>query len=229
MHDAMILRYFPIVGRAQPLRHALADAGVAFTEVRVERDEWAEAREDPFFGGPFAALPTLSVGKITIGETLAIASYLGRRLGHYEGLEPIEVARLEAITSCCALEVLLRLGELLWAERLYPGVDLANAFARHLARMLDKLGRLDRITPAGWFAGQRPTCADFFAAEAIEALRHVLGPEREPALAVRLPRLVALAGRVRARPAIRQAWKTRPETFTAMPDEVSLLERLRGL
>jgi glutathione S-transferase len=234
MHDVTILRYilryFPIVGRAQALRHVLADAGVAFTDLRVTQEEWSEAREDPFSGGPFAGLPTLSVGKTTVGETLAIAAFLGRHLGHYEGLDPAAVARLEAVTSCCYLEVLLRMNEVLWAEHLYPGTDLPNAFARHLARMLDKLGRLDRITPAeGWFTPHRPGCADFFAAEAVEALRHVLGPARDPALANRLPRLVALADRVRRRPAIRKAWESRPEVFSTKPDEAELLERLRGL
>jgi glutathione S-transferase len=230
MHDATILRYLPIVGRAQALRHTLADAGVKFTDLQLSPDEWAEGREDPFCGGAFAGLPTLSVGRTTIAETMAIASYLGRQLGHYDGLAPEAIAWLESVTSCAYLEVLLRMGEVLWAERLYPGVDLANAFARSLARMLDKLGRLDRVTPAGWFAGQRtPTCADFFAAEAVETLRHVLGPAREPALANRLPRLVALADRVRARPAIRTAWQTRPGRLSTLPDEEEVLERLRGL
>jgi len=126
--------------------------------------------------------------------------------------------------------VTLRIGEIVWADLLYPGVDLASAFPRHLARMLEKLGRLDRQIPgAGWLGGEKPGMADFFAAEAVEAQRYVLGPAREHLLHTRLPRLAALAQRVKERPALAGAWKSRPEQFTARPDELALVERLRAL
>lgn len=230
MDTAVILRYFSIVGRAQPLRHALADAAVAFEDVQLSLAQWPQHKEDPSFAGPYGGLPTLSWGSVTVSETLPIATFLARRLGDYDGLDDAGMARLEGVCSNCYIEVALRIGELIWADVLYPGGDLAGAFSLHLARMLDKLTRLDRQTPeAGWLGGSKPAMADFFAAEAVEALRYLLGPARDEGLDSRLPRLAVLARRVRARPAIARAWESRPEQFTARPDEAAVIERLRAL
>jgi glutathione S-transferase len=230
MTAAVVLRYFDVLGRAQALRHALADAAVPFEDLRISLSQWPQHKEDPDFAGPYGGLPTLSWGPVIVAETLPIAFFLARRLGHYEGLDDAEIARLEGICSNCYVEVTLRLGELLWADLLYPGVDLASAFPFHLGRMLDKLGRLDAHVPEmGWLGGERPGMADFFAAEAVEAQRYLLGPAREEALQMRLPRLTALAQRVQSRPALAGAWKNRPQQFTARADEIATVERLRAL
>ena len=230
MTPAVVLRYFPMVGRAQPLRHALADAAVSFDDLRIPLSQWPQHKEDPDFAGPYGGLPTLSWGTVTVAETLPIASFLARRLGHHEGLDDAAIGRLEGICSNCYIEVTLRIGEIVWADLRYPGGDLARAFRRHLARMLDKLGRLDTLIPeGGWLGGERPGMADFFAAEALEAQRYVLGPASEDVLHARLPRLTTLAQRVRARPAIASAWSNRPEQFTGRPDEAAVVERLRAL
>jgi glutathione S-transferase len=227
---AVVLRYFPVVGRAQPLRHALADAAVAFEDVQVLLSQWPQHKEDPSFAGPYGGLPTLSWGAVMVSETLPIATFLARRLGQYDGLDDAAMARLEGVCSNCYIEVTLRIGEILWADVLYPGGDLAGTFPLHLARMLDKLTRLDKQIPeTGWLGGRNPTMADFFAAEAVEAQRYVLGPAREEKLHARLPHLVALAHRVKDRPAVARAWESRPQQFTAHPDEAAVVERLRAL
>jgi glutathione S-transferase len=233
MNEPVILRYFPIAGRAQALRHALHEAGVRFEDLRVSGAEWAEHQTDPSYAGPFVSLPTLTWGADTIGETLAIASFLGRRLGHYDGLDDAAIARIESIISCCYLEVLGSFAAIFWAERLYPGCDLAQAFPRHLTRALEKLARVEAMAPAGpgWLlpGRDRPSCADFFTGEAVEALRYVLGEPREPAVRARLPRLSALADRLRQLPALAPAWSNRPTTFTWARAEGDILEQLRAL
>lgn len=230
MDSAVVLRYFPIVGRAQPLRHALADAAVVFEDVQVSLAQWSQHKEEPSFAGPYCGLPTLSWGPMMVSETLPIANFLARRLGDYDGLDDERMAHLEAVCSNCYVEVTLRIGEILYADVLYPGGDLASAFPLLLGRMLDKLARLDRQIPeAGWLGGHKPVMADFFAAEAVEAMRYLLGPAREEGLCSRLPRLAALAQRIRARPAVARAWESRPEQFTSRPDEAAVAERLRAL
>lgn len=230
MDSAVVLRYFPIVGRAQPLRHALADAAVAFEDVQASLEQWSQHKEEPSFAGPYCGLPTLSWGSMMVSETLPIANFLARRLGDYDGLDDERVARLEAVCSNCYVEVTLRLGEILYADVLYPGGDLAVAFPFHIGRMFDKLARLDMQVPeAGWLGERKPAIADFYAAEAVEALRYLLGPAHEEGLRSRLPRLTALAQRIRARPAIARAWESRPEQFTSRPDEAAVIERLRAL
>jgi hypothetical protein len=71
--------------------------------------------------------------------------------------------------------------------------------------------------------------ADFFAGEAFELLRYLLGPGREQRLVTRLPRLAALAQRLRARPSLAEAWRTRPASHTARPDEEAVVARLHTL
>ena len=225
---AAVLRYFPALGRAQPLRHALADAGVAFEDVRVPMTEWPQLRTDAAAAGWFRGLPTLRWDDVTIAETLPIAGFLSRRLGHHDGRDDAAIAWLEAVSSHAYLEVLLRVGDMLWADLVYPGADLGRAIPRLAARMFDKLDRLDARIPDGFLGGDRPVVADFFAAEAVETTRYVLGASRDAALRARWPRLAGHADRIRARPAIARAWETRPATFTARPDEPVAVARLRA-
>jgi glutathione S-transferase len=220
------LRYFSCLGRAQALRHALADANVPHEDVQVTSG-WSEHKDDRAFAGPYGGLPTLTCDGETLGETLAIASLLARRLGHCEGLSAMQIARHEAICSNVYLEALTPVGQFLWADFVYPGMDFTTAFPRVAGRVLAKMERLEAETPSGFFGGTRPIVADFFAAEGYEALRHLLGPARDDAVAVRLPRLASLASRIRARPAI--ARLRRPERFTARPDEPRILELVRAL
>jgi glutathione S-transferase len=228
--QSVVLRYFPALGRAQPLRHALADADVPFEDVRVPVAHWPQLRTDAAAAGPFRGLPTLQWGDATIAETLPIATFLGRRLGQYDGLDDVAIARLEAIASHCYLEVQLRIGDLIWADLSYPGVDLGRAAPRQVGRLFDKLDRLDvRIPERGWIGGERPVVADFFAAEALEITRYMVGASREDALRARWPRLAGHAERIRERPAIARAWERRPATFSTRADELHAVARLRAL
>jgi glutathione S-transferase len=226
----VVLRYFSVVGRAQSLRHVLADAGVAFEDVRIEVADWPRRREDPSFAGPYRGLPTLSWNDATIAETLVIATFLARTLGQYDGLSAVAIARLEAIASNAYLEVCRGVAELIWSDVANPGINLSLAAPRQFARVVQKLSYLDACAPeAGWFAGAEPGVADLFAAEAFEAVRFLLGSGRESALRAGAPRLALLADRVGARPSLASAWANRPARFTARPDEPDAIERLRTL
>ncbi|HKO91444.1 MAG TPA: glutathione S-transferase C-terminal domain-containing protein [Polyangiaceae bacterium] len=228
---AILLRYFEAQGRAQALRHLLADAAVPFEDVRVTLESWPAHRGDADFAGWFGSLPTLHWGNDLIAEALPIASYVCKRLGHYDGLSDAAIARLEAVCSCAYMDVGLRVGETLWAEHIYPGVDLAAAVPRILGRALDKLRRISECLPdtGDWLGGSRPTAADFFAAEAYELTRYALGSTRAPVLAANMPRLAAHAERVSTRAAIRAATARRPPNFSASPREVGVVERLQKL
>ena len=125
---------------------------------------------------------------------------------------------------------MLRAGELIYADFIYPGADLASSLPALLGRMLEKLGAVEAHSPeAGWLGGERPVMADFFAGESFEVLRYVLGPAREEALRARMPRLWALADRLRSRPALARAWESRPAQFTSRPDEPAVVERFRAM
>jgi hypothetical protein len=227
----IVLRYFAVRGRAQPLRHALADAGVDHEDVRLSRPgDWGANKEDPAFAGPYGGLPTLTCDGETIAEALPIASFLARRLGHYEGLSDHAIARAEGVCSSVYLDVMLRAADIIWGDVLYTGIDLSVAAPRIARRMLSKLERLEATLPTSpeRFLGEgRPVMADFFAAEGLETMLHVLDASPAERIRARLPRLATLAHRVREQPAI--ARLHRPDRFTARPDESAVLERVRAL
>src|SRR5262245_11922046 len=226
--ERVVLRYFPVLGRAEALRHALADRGIAFDDVRIPRGDWARAREDATISGLFRVLPTLSWGEVRVAETLAIASFIAKRSGQYDGLDDGAIARIEAICSCCFLDILMRIAELLRADEYYPGSDPTRAFVLHAPRIMSKLERLEAaLGTAQWFGGEHPLTADFFAAEAIETVAYVLGPARQTAFEARAPRLMSLAERVRKRPALAEVYETRPPRMTTRADEEAVVARIR--
>lgn len=181
----------------------------------------------PAFAGSHQALPTLSWSGATVTETLPIASFVARRLGHYAGLDDAGVAAQEAIVSSCYLDVTLRLIEVIRADN--PGADPVRSFATALPLVIRKLElAAQQLGSAPWFGSLAPTMPDFFLVEAVEALRHLLGPDQEARLHERLPYACGHDLRIRERPALERAWLARPAAFTARNDELAILARLRS-
>ena len=135
--------------------------------------------------------------------------------------------------SSAYLEVIARLGELVWASLIYPGGDTHRAFATIVApRMLAKLERIDaHYADAATLSLPRakPYVADFFAREALTLVRRVLGSSREERIRTRFPHLVELDAWLASQPALANARTTRPVAFTARPDEDAVIEALRGV
>jgi glutathione S-transferase len=225
----IVLRYFPVIGRAQALRHALTASGRSFEDLRLPLPEWSTRRMDPRFAGILRALPTLSWGDSLVSETLPIASFLAKRLGHYEGLDDASVVHREAIVSSAYMDIMLRLVEVIRADAHHPGADPARSLVVALPRVLQKFELVDASLPeATYLGGERLTMPDFVVAETFEALRYALGPDRDARLAERLPRSASLAASVRNRPELTRAWENRPARFTARPDEDAVITRLRS-
>lgn len=224
----IILRYFPVLGRAQAIRHSLADAGVDFEDLRIPLSDWTRHRDDPAFSGRFRALPTLTWGSATVSETLPIATFVSKRLGQYDGLGDEAICHREAICSSTYIDVLLRCADVIRADVMYPGGDVRAGFAAIAGRIGQKMDLLDsQIPDTSWIGGDRPAVADFFATEAFEVMRYVLGHDRDDALRRRLPRLARLSHAVRHRPQLAGARENRPTRFTGRPDEDRIVERLR--
>jgi glutathione S-transferase len=227
------LRYFDMSGRAQPLRDVLACAGVPFEDLRLSMADWSSRRDDPQIAGPHGSLPTLTWNGQTIGETIPIASFLARRLGERDAVDDVSFSLREGVVSSAYLEVIARLGELVWASLIYPGADTQRAFATIVApRMLAKLERIDAHYADGAALSlprAKPCVADFFAREALTLVRRVLGGSREERIRARLPHLFELDAWLASQPALANARTSRPVAFTARPDEDAVIAALRGV
>ena len=71
------LTYFNLMGRAETTRLILAQAGVAFEDKRIEPAEWPALKASL----PMGQLPILEVDGKTIGQSMTIARFCGRRFG----------------------------------------------------------------------------------------------------------------------------------------------------
>jgi len=231
MPDRVLLRYFDCLGRAQPIRNALVDAGVAFEDQRITvSDSWRTLKEQAE-GGPFGSLPVLEWGDDHVAQALPIAGYVARRLGQYEGLDAIGIARLEMVASAAYLDVIVELAMMIWVPMTVPDAEAGMRFSNHEARILHKLDRFDRMLASRdgpFFGGLRPAVADFFVVEALDMTRAVLG-ERLDATLLRASRLPDMRERLARGDAIARyvGEGKRPTRFTGSPNEAESLARIR--
>jgi glutathione S-transferase len=226
--NQVILRYFSCRGRAQPLRDALSDAGVAFDDVQIT--DWRARPQPPEIAGLFGSLPTLTWGDVDACETLPMARLIGERLGHTRGLSERRVVELEAACSAMLTDVLVPIAHAIWSDLLFPGSDAKGVTARQSPRWRSKLARAAALLPRDrpFLGGEAPVIADFFLFEAFDTLGMLLGPALAPRLERELPRLTRLARDLLARPRVASVYAARPPRFTGRPDEPQVLARLHA-
>merc|ERR1719159_575089 len=80
-NEKITLKYFPIAGRAEPIRLAMVIGGVKFFDQRISGPEWEEKHKKL---APFGQVPLLLVGPKVISQTKAILRYVGK-FSKYQG------------------------------------------------------------------------------------------------------------------------------------------------
>jgi len=99
MADDLSLRlsYFPFPGRAGAIRDALRLGGIAFEDVHVPFERFAEMKAAGAL--PFGSLPVLEVttaaGTVTAAQSNAILRYVGRRAGLYPIDDPVRALKID--------------------------------------------------------------------------------------------------------------------------------------
>ncbi|KUF86536.1 Glutathione S-transferase 1 [Phytophthora nicotianae] len=73
------LTYFPVAGRAEPIRLAFFIGGIDFEDVRLSFDEYEKVKSEL----PFNQLPVLEVDGEPVSQSLAILRYVGSLTGLY--------------------------------------------------------------------------------------------------------------------------------------------------
>jgi hypothetical protein len=175
-------------------------------------------------------VPVLEWGDDVVSQTLPMASYLARRLGHYDGLDAMQVARLEMVSSAALLDIIFESALMLWFAGEGGADGEVATFQRHEARIVHKLERLERMLasePSVFFGGPTPVVADFFAFEALDMARCLFGARLERRLES-WPRLAAATHALLARPAFSRylADVGRPDRLTGSPSEADTRTRL---
>jgi hypothetical protein len=228
--DAVVLRYFNCRGRGQALRYLLVDYGIEFVDERFEADLSWSTFKGAAQGGPFGSLPVLHWGEHTVGQALAIAGYLARRLGLDEHRNCENLALLESVTSAAYLDLACVVRDLL-RPRVMPNDEQWPAFfAGFLDSIPARLPAFERLLSAQstpFFGGVEPVAADYFVFEAVDAWLELLGVRFVAALAT-CPRLREHHGAMFARPHLNAylASAGRPGPLTASRHEPEIRERL---
>ena len=189
------LYYFPLRGRAEPIRLLLHLAGQAFEDHRIAGPDWAALKpESPLGQMPFLVESDAS-GTRRIPQSLSILRHLARRYDLY-GKDAAAALACDVLVDTCS-DLRTSLSPLQFGASAKDPELRARYGQETLPTHLRRLARLHAQGPGGFFVGEGPTWADLLAFDSLEAVL-ALFPE---ALADQ-PELAGFVARVRALPAL---------------------------
>jgi glutathione S-transferase len=227
------LRYFDARGRAQFMRYYLLARSIAFEDERVplsaDFSAWLGIRDDRAKTGPFHKLPVLYWGDSELAETTVIADFLHRISGDHDRLSTSGNLRHAMLVSSLYVDIMMPIGNLIWADVATPGVNLPALVARTLERLERHLRYLDEtLAEWRWLEGakSRPLMVgDCMLWEELDVL-HVVFRER---LALeRYPTLLQWYRDCQARPVFEKLLEEQPCQITGRPAEADALAAVRG-
>jgi glutathione S-transferase len=199
------LIYFPVQGRAEPVRLLLTLAGRPWKRVDVAREQWATLKAEM----PLGQMPVLverdDHGTRTIPQSQAILRHLARTLGLAGSTEAETLAADVAAET--ALDAGSGYGPLLYG----PGRGDRAAWEKHFTEVCPVHGKrlaglLERAPdPAGFFAGAAPLWGDIVVFQVLHATQAMW-----PTSLDAFPTLRAFHDRVAALPALRGYLASRP-------------------
>jgi glutathione S-transferase len=164
-----VITYFPIRGRAEPIRLMLEELGIKYREKPVAGADWRELKPKM----PFGKVPMFEDGKYTIHESHAIYRYLGRKYGLYGESENecIQCDMLEQVLSD-AVEAFSRLT---WSSRFEEKrQDFIDKQVRNTLNNLENfLAKSDRNQD--YWVGNRLTYVDFLGWMYLDCMRALAG------------------------------------------------------
>lgn len=234
MSDTIKLRYFDARGRAQFIRYYLRVRNVAFIDERVPLEpdfaSWMTIRDDSSLTGPFHKLPVLEIDGLLLAETAVITGYLHERFGDSVALNEATDLRHRQLLSALNDDVTMPIGMLLWAERMYAGLDFPAFTHRTFERLMRSLESIEAaLVEWRWLehSNVRPIMlADCRLWESIDVCRTVFGESLDLS---KLPTLEAIHRRFRSRTAFSELLAESPCPISARDDEAAVIERIRSI
>jgi len=195
------LKYFNSRGLGEMSRLIFAYAGVDYEDVRLERGpQWDEFKPKT----PFGVMPLLEVDGVVIGQSRAIARFLGRQFG-LSGKNNLESARCDMLVDqLFDLYVPLR-GWHLEQDATKKAELLKEFYAGPVTVFLDALQKF--LQPNGYFVGDGITWADLALANGFWTLTQL-----NPTVLDKYPPIKSFTDRVLNLPKIKAWIDKRPVT-----------------
>ena len=151
------LYYFNSKGSAEPVRLIFAQAGVAYEDVRLTSEQWAEFKPRT----PYGAMPVLEVDGKMLGGSQPIARYLTKQFG-MAGEDDFSSAILDGAVDA-SNDIVVRLLSLFFEKDDERKAAMKKELEEKVAPRV--LGGLEKLAAAnncadGWFYGPKMTYAD---------------------------------------------------------------------
>jgi len=196
------LVYFNARGRAELSRWIMAHGGIAYTDERIEQQDWPEKKKSI----PGGKLPVLMVDGKPLPQSLAIARYVAR-LADLVPQDPLEAAYCDALTDTlsevAAAGIKIKFSSKSEEEK---KTEFKEEFFPNV--MKPALERLEkRLSEREWFISDKITWADLMISLLFGEVHKKKAELLEP-----FPSVTALVLKVRDIPAIKQWLDTQPET-----------------
>lgn len=164
-----VITYFPIRGRAEPIRLILEELGIKYQENPVAGPAWRELKPQM----PFGKVPMFENGEYTIHESHAIYRYLGRKYNLYgkNENEHIQCDMLEQVLSD-AVEAFSRLT---WSSHFNE--KRQDFIDKQLRNTLNNLENFlaDSERDKDYWVGNRLTYVDFLGWTYLDYMRALAG------------------------------------------------------
>ncbi|CAI5454868.1 unnamed protein product [Caenorhabditis angaria] len=201
--------YFDFRGRGEVIRLLFHLAGEQFTDERVTFETWGALKPQM----PLGQIPVLDIDGVKIGQTTAIARYLGHQF-HRAGTNAVECARLDMIAD--VIQEMTNSSGFANFPKVSLGLiggDKTHIFKTEVVPEIEKYAPLVEKFLLdngnnGLFQGDRETWVDVFAAESFAKLIDYGSPDALDAY----PHILALINRVFNHPNIKSYIATRKQT-----------------
>jgi glutathione S-transferase len=234
IHPEIELRYFEARGRAQFIRYYLTVRNIEFTDTRVpiepDFSSWLALRADRARTGPFLRLPVMQWGDELIAEAPVIAEFLHRHFGDEDLLGGLVSRRHQQLVSSLYGDMLMYVGTLIWADLMYPGLDLPAFVQRTYGRIRSHVDSIaTTLVEWEWTASmdkRRIMIADCLLWETLDVLQTIFGAHLDLAA---WPVLAQIHARYAQGTAFSTLLQNRPCPITARDREPDAIARIRAI
>jgi len=201
------LVYFNARGRAEPCRWLFALAGQEYEDVRFESADWPKYKPE----APFGLAPYLEVDGVKIGQSIAMARYLGTEFG-FAPESRQDQARGDMVADTI-VDFLAPLFALFGEKDEEKKKTLMNTFCKEKApALLAGFENILKQSSGDFFVGNKVTWVDVYFVthiDGVESFIKGLGGEIDMSS---YPKIKALLSRVSELPEIKAWIEKRPKT-----------------